>query len=129
MSTAHEQLMDTLTSAVAKLPAEDREVLSFTLDVFSALISAVNDHTACNRALDRLDDLRTAEIGHLRELVEAYVPSSEPVPVASGDYCVRCHQWIPSGEVHRSGSEPYHRTCYQAVLRELREQRDGGGDD
>ena len=126
MATAPEQLMDNLTLAVAKLPAEDREVLSFTLDVLSSLIRAVEDHTACIRALDRLDDLRNAEIGRLRELVEAYAPSAEPVPVAFGDYCARCHEWIPAGEVHRSGSEPYHRTCYQAVVRVLRERQEEG---
>lgn len=128
-STAPEQLVENLTAAVEQLPAADREILSFTLDVLHALIAAVNDHTACIRALDRLDDLRETEIGRLRELVEAYAPSSEPVPIALGDYCARCHEWIPSGEVHRSGHRPYHQTCYQAEVRELREQRDGGQDD
>jgi len=38
-------------------------------------------------------------------------------------YCVRCREWIPSGEGAESGGEPYHRSCYQLELQELRERR------
>jgi hypothetical protein len=63
-----------LNAAVEQLPAADREILSFTLDVLYALIEGVEQLSSAVRGLDLLDDLRAARIERLADQIAAYAP-------------------------------------------------------
>lgn len=108
-------------------------------DVIMKLVEALE-------VLNRLDDKRAAEIAELRqtllllctergletvveplvERIRAYTPPPSvkvrDSALGSG-YCTRCHEWIPSGDEAESEGNPYHRSCYQLELRELRDRR------
>lgn len=138
-----------LILALEELPAADQAVIGALLEVIDALSETTAALAEGLGMLNELDDKRARQVADLEvtvriladaaglettgsPLAELIAQWTAPKPEsmdASRPRCARCAEPATKAALFRSGGAWYHRECWQAELRELREIRQARGGD